>query len=104
MERRVFALLCQGMSNKEIAEARGRSEATVKHQVSEILRKCKVPSRARLLAKINMGTIDAAFVGCVVSRRRRDVRPSLCHSAAVPAAVAPVPFADGAERAGAYGT
>lgn len=49
-ERRVLPLICAGCSNKEISSALGRAEATVKHQVSSILRKTRQPSRARLIA------------------------------------------------------
>lgn len=49
-ESRVYVHLREGLSNKEIAERLGKSEPTVKHQVSEILRKYDVPSRARLIA------------------------------------------------------
>jgi DNA-binding NarL/FixJ family response regulator len=49
-EAEVAELLLQGLSNKEIASARNKAEATIKHQVSEILRKHGVPSRARLIA------------------------------------------------------
>jgi DNA-binding NarL/FixJ family response regulator len=51
-ERRVLVYLCAGYSNKEIASALGRAEATVKHQVSACLRKLGVPSRARLIAAL----------------------------------------------------
>lgn len=49
-ETRVHELLVQGLSDKEIAAALGRAVPTVKHQVSSILRKHGVPSRARLIA------------------------------------------------------
>lgn len=49
-ETRVLTFLLDGLSNKEIASAVGRSEATVKNQVASILRKYRVPSRTRLLA------------------------------------------------------
>jgi len=49
-EAAVTGLLLQGLSNKEIAAARGKAEPTIKHQVSEVLRKHGVPSRARLIA------------------------------------------------------
>jgi DNA-binding NarL/FixJ family response regulator len=42
--------LLRGLSNKEIASELGRAEPTVKNQVASILRKHRVPSRARLLA------------------------------------------------------
>jgi len=49
-ERIVAAHVCQGLSNREIATAPGKSERTVKNQVSAILAKCGVPTRARLIA------------------------------------------------------
>lgn len=49
-ERTVLELLSAGYSNKEIAAALDKAEPTVKHQVSSILRKAGVPSRARLIA------------------------------------------------------
>lgn len=49
-ERAVLELLRTGLANKEISSALGKAEATVKHQVSSILRKFGQPSRARLIA------------------------------------------------------
>ena len=49
-ERVVVSCLLQGLSNKEIARALGKSECTVKNQVSAILAKTGVPTRARLMA------------------------------------------------------
>jgi len=49
-ERRVARQLAQGCSNREIAAALDKSEATVKRQVGACLRKLGVPSRARLIA------------------------------------------------------
>lgn len=49
-ERAVLELLCAGCSNKEIAQALGKAEPTVKHQVSSCLQKFGQPSRARLIA------------------------------------------------------
>lgn len=51
-ERGVLQLVCAGCSNKEIAAALGRAEATVKHQVSSILRKTKADSRSQLIARL----------------------------------------------------
>ena len=49
-ERVVVACLRRGLSNKEIAVALGKSQFTVKHQVSSCLAKLGVNSRARLMA------------------------------------------------------
>lgn len=48
-ERVVAMQVAQGLSNREIARALGKSEFTVKHQVSSILAKLGVPSRGRLI-------------------------------------------------------
>jgi DNA-binding CsgD family transcriptional regulator len=49
-ERVVAMQVAQGLSNREIAAALGKSEFTVKHQVSAILKKLGVPTRGRLIA------------------------------------------------------
>ena len=49
-EQVVLAHLRQGLSNREIATTLGKSEHTVKNQVSTVLAKCGVPTRARLIA------------------------------------------------------
>ena len=49
-EEVVCAHLRQGLSNREIAAILGKSERTVKNQVSAVLAKCGVPTRARLIA------------------------------------------------------
>ena len=49
-EEVVCAQVRQGLSNREIAVILGKSERTVKNQVSAILAKCGVPTRARLIA------------------------------------------------------
>jgi len=46
----LLVLIRHGLSNKEIAQARGRSVATVKNQVSVCLEKLGVDSRTRLMA------------------------------------------------------
>jgi len=51
-EQVVLAQLRQGLSNREIATALGKSERTVKNQVSAILTKYGVPTRARLIAHL----------------------------------------------------
>jgi DNA-binding NarL/FixJ family response regulator len=52
-EQVVLAHLRQGLSNREIAAALGKSERTVKNQVSAILAKYGVPTRARLIASLH---------------------------------------------------
>jgi len=49
-ELEVFELVRRGLSNKEIATARGRSVATVKNQLASVFQKFGVSSRARLIA------------------------------------------------------
>jgi DNA-binding NarL/FixJ family response regulator len=51
-EEVVCAYVRQGLSNREIATALGKSERTVKNQVSAVLAKCGVPTRARLIAML----------------------------------------------------
>jgi DNA-binding CsgD family transcriptional regulator len=47
-ERTILGLLHSGLSNREIARARGRSERTVANQVASLLRKTGVPGRRAL--------------------------------------------------------
>ena len=47
-ERAVLDLLCEGRTNREIAEARGRSVNTVAKQVRGVLRKLGVSDRIEL--------------------------------------------------------
>ena len=49
-QRMVAFYLRQGLSNREMATILGKSEATVKNQVSACLRRFNVPTRARLIA------------------------------------------------------
>ena len=49
-EQVVLFQLRRGLSNREIAWALGKSERTVKNQVSAILAKYGVPTRSRLIA------------------------------------------------------
>jgi len=48
-ERVVAMQVAQGLTNKEIARVLGKSEITVKHQVSSILAKLGVATRGRLI-------------------------------------------------------
>jgi len=52
-ERLVVLYLCEGCSNKEIADALGKSAATVKFQLTQIYRKLDVHSRTRLVAVLS---------------------------------------------------
>ncbi len=52
-EQDVLAYVCAGYSNKEIAARLGKSEPTVKHQVSACLRKFGLSSRTRLMAALH---------------------------------------------------
>lgn len=49
-EREVLGLLREGLSNRDIADRRGRSERTVANQVASLLRKTGAPSRRALLS------------------------------------------------------
>ncbi|MGZ3421543.1 MAG: LuxR C-terminal-related transcriptional regulator [Polyangiales bacterium] len=50
-EREVVGAVASGLSNREIAEARGTSERTVANQIASIFRKLGVESRAALVAE-----------------------------------------------------
>jgi two-component system nitrate/nitrite response regulator NarL len=49
-ERQVLAMICEGLSNKEIADACNISEATVKNHVHHVLEKKKARTRWQLAA------------------------------------------------------
>lgn len=49
-EREIVDLLMQGMSNRQIANALGITEGTVKKHLSHVFRKLGVHSRALLIA------------------------------------------------------
>lgn len=51
-ERVVALEIRRGLSNKEIAHALGKSEATVKHQVAACLKKCSARNRVQLIVKL----------------------------------------------------
>lgn len=51
-ERVVVGLVCEGMSNKEIAAALKRAEPTIKHQLSTAMGKLGVQSRCQLIVQL----------------------------------------------------
>ncbi len=51
-ESAIVALLCQGESNKQIAKALGKSDQTVKHQVSGVMKKFGVCNRTTLVSRL----------------------------------------------------
>jgi DNA-binding NarL/FixJ family response regulator len=51
-ERRVAVQVARGLSNKEIAQAVGRAEPTIKHQLAGVLRKLGVQSRSQLIVRL----------------------------------------------------
>jgi two-component system, NarL family, nitrate/nitrite response regulator NarL len=53
-EGQVLDLICEGLSNKEIAQVCSISEATVKNHVHNLLEKQKVRSRSQLAARANL--------------------------------------------------
>jgi len=54
-ERVVVGLVCEGLSNKEIAAALHRAEPTIKHQLSTALGKLGVQSRCQLIVRLLRG-------------------------------------------------
>ncbi len=59
-EGEVLRLLAAGLSNAEIARARGRSARTVANQVARIYRKLGVRSRLQLFALLSAGRREEA--------------------------------------------
>jgi DNA-binding NarL/FixJ family response regulator len=51
-EQKVLSLLVQGLSNKEIARGHSRSQRTVEHQVSSVLRKFNANNRVEVLLRV----------------------------------------------------
>lgn len=51
-EREIALLICEGASNAEIARRLSKSLLTIKKQVTSLLAKLNVPSRARLMARL----------------------------------------------------
>jgi DNA-binding NarL/FixJ family response regulator len=54
-ESAVLNLLAQGLDNRQIAERLGKREKTVRNQVSAILRKLGVRTRAEAIAQVRKG-------------------------------------------------
>lgn len=57
-EREVVRVLCQGLSNKAIADELSLSEKTVKFHVSNVLAKAGLRSRAQLIASSGMLSVS----------------------------------------------
>ena len=51
-EREIFALVSQGMSNKEVARRLKRTERTVKHHMTHIMQKLNVRNRVQAVLKL----------------------------------------------------
>ncbi|MEL6169856.1 MAG: LuxR C-terminal-related transcriptional regulator, partial [Pseudomonadota bacterium] len=68
-EREVCLLVCEGLTNKEIAREMNRSVGTVKNHIHSILGKLDVPRRGAIPARFS-GTVAAGRVAgaSVVSR------------------------------------
>lgn len=74
-EREVARLVATGASNAEIARQRGRAERTIANQVSSILRKLGLASRAELLAPArDEARFDAEAEGAPTGVRQRPPR------------------------------
>lgn len=69
-EKEIARLLCQGVSNKEIAESLYISERTVKNHLGNIFEKIGVRSRVQAALKL-MG--DGANIDHITAWKRRDV-------------------------------
>jgi DNA-binding NarL/FixJ family response regulator len=52
-ERQVVALVCQGLSNKNIAHKLGVSEGTVKSHIHRIFQKLRMPNRCALIVALS---------------------------------------------------
>lgn len=51
-ETEIVALLCDGLTNREIAERRSTSRSTVDYQVHQILGRCRVANRTQLVRQM----------------------------------------------------
>jgi DNA-binding NarL/FixJ family response regulator len=52
-ERQVVRLMCEGLSNKQIAHALSIAEATVKNHVHHLLEKLRVTTRTQAIARVS---------------------------------------------------
>lgn len=57
-EKTILALLVQGKSNREIADALGLTHGTVRGYISEMLEKAKVHNRLELALRVKELQID----------------------------------------------
>lgn len=57
-EQSVVRLVLTGVTNRAIAQARGSSEATVKHQLVSIYRKLGFESRSHLISSLLSTPLD----------------------------------------------
>jgi DNA-binding NarL/FixJ family response regulator len=58
-EKEVMELVCQGFTNKEIAEQLFLSEGTVRNVITVILEKCQVKNRTQLSLLVSGGTKES---------------------------------------------
>jgi two-component system, NarL family, nitrate/nitrite response regulator NarL len=72
-EAGVFALVAQGMSNKEIARSFKCTDRTVKHHMTNIMQKLNVRNRVEAALKFRPGSLDARPVDVPQSVQRSTV-------------------------------
>jgi two-component system, NarL family, nitrate/nitrite response regulator NarL len=58
-EEKVFALVAQGMSNKEVARSLKRTERTIKHHMTNIMQKLRVRNRVQAALKFRRANMAA---------------------------------------------
>jgi DNA-binding NarL/FixJ family response regulator len=59
-EFEVLGLLCEGKTNREIAEDMGIGEQTIKNYVATLLRDLDCNNRARVIIKVTQGMVKVA--------------------------------------------
>jgi DNA-binding NarL/FixJ family response regulator len=69
-EQGVLDLLRAGLSNTQVAAARGTSVRTVANQVASVFRKLGVQSRAELFVKLGSGAVPFSAVGAAAAPAR----------------------------------